>query len=358
MPTADALLPYLRRIDAARVYSNRGPLVDELERHLETLVGAPTVTTTNGTDAIELALRALGVKRGSLIAMPAMTFVGTGQAVQHADYRMALFDVDARNWQLSPDTVRQAMRAGFPIRAVVVVAAFGIPVPIAPWDDFARETGLPVVIDAAGAIADQKVSERANTATTYSLHATKFIGAGEGGFVASHNRHVLDMVRRLSTFGHGGRNAKMSEYHAAVALACTRPAWLEERARLTQQVGFWYVQQLDGFYDLPTRGTFSTLLPVLLPNSVRACDAIAAFAAAGIGSKQWYRPFLDELPQFGAAPRPAEMPVTQALRERMVGLPFHTSLTREDVLHVCNTLRDIVNEHTAPDPSVPDIAVA
>src|SRR5689334_13977749 len=90
MPSADELLPYLRRIDASRWYTNFGPLVDELERELRESLGeasqAALTTVANCTLGLELALAASGLAPGARVLLPALTFVATGMAVRRAGY--------------------------------------------------------------------------------------------------------------------------------------------------------------------------------------------------------------------------------------------------------------------------------
>jgi dTDP-4-amino-4,6-dideoxygalactose transaminase len=336
MPSADELLPLLREIDEKRQYSNNGPLVQRLAARLSAMTRSRCAVVSNGTHAIELALRALDLPRGANVLVPAVTFSATAQAVINARLTPVIVDVDAGSWQLHPAHALQLSQ----ISAVLPVAAFGLPVLVAPWERFSDSTGLPVVIDAAGAIYGQEVSARPSIVTVFSLHATKSLGAGEGGFVASRDQRLIDRVASLAAFGPGGTNAKMSEYHAAVALASMRrnesgPNW---RPRVFRDYAFGglpeSVEMQDGIQPM------RTLLPVLLPTNAQ--DVAAEMLARGIETKRWYAPFLNERPEFGLCPQSESMPVTDALRDRLLGLPFHAFLTEGDVARVCAALRDAI----------------
>lgn len=345
MPTADELLPFLRRIDAEKRYSNGGVLVRELEKALAELVHAPTTAVSNGTVAIELALRALRLPRGAAVAIPAMTFVATGQAVCNAQLKPVLCDVDPVTWQLTPEAVVDAAD-GMPIRAAIPVASFGMPVPIEPWERFARDTRMPVVIDAAGALTAQVVSQSPSLVTTFSLHATKFVGAGEGGAVATTDRMLLRRIAEMKAFGHWGTNAKMSEYHAAVALASLAVSRMSGKLGRNDRVARSYFAGLADIPGIalqqPSPRADGTLLPVLMPAGRTADHVQDVLASIEIESKQWYRPFLDELQQFGNCSRPMQLPTTQMLRERMLGLPYHGYLTEVDIATVCSALETAV----------------
>ena len=134
-------------------------------------------------------------------------------------------DVESDDWLMQPATaakIAASMRGD--VGAVMPVAAFGQPVDVAAWDEFRSDTGLAVVIDSAAGFDAMGVGQTPNVV---SLHATKALGAGEGGFVASCDFNLIRRIQTYFNFGFLGTreaqvlgfNGKMSEYHAAVALA-------------------------------------------------------------------------------------------------------------------------------------------
>lgn len=338
MPTADELLPYLRQMDEARVYVKGGPLVKRLELELSALTRSPCTVVANGTVSLELALRALELPRGAGVLMPAVTFVATAQAVVNAGHVPVLCDVDPATWQLNAGLAAQLVANDRSIRAVIPIAAFGLPVPIEPWERFNYRTNLPVLIDAAGAIYGQKTSPVPEIIVSYSLNATKALGAGEGGVIATSDLLLGERVASLANFGPGGTNARMSEYHAAAALASLRhvTSWRTDVDR-------WYAEHLPSGLCLQRgKQPMRTLLPVLLPEGVSAAAAQDELARAGVEAKLWYRPFLDERAQFFSCAKWGPMSVTETLREHLLGLPYHAFLTEADVTNVCSTLKRII----------------
>lgn len=338
MPTADDLLPYLRQIDESRIYVKGGPLVRRLELELAALVRAPVKVVGNGTVAIELALRALRLPRGSSVLVPAVTFVATGQAILNAGLQPVIAAVEPGTFQLNAETAIDICAADKRIAAVVPVAAFGLAVPVCDWEQFNIATRVPVVIDAAGAIYDQSTSPCTEMLITFSLNATKALGAGEGGAVASCNLVLNERVEALANFGPGGTNARMSEYHAAVALASlrTRPDWRGPIfARYAERFGGPGMGRILG-----GRQSHRTLLPVLLPPGVNATDVADRLRGLGIETKPWYRPFLDERHEFMHCEKWGPTTYTEILRERLIGLPFHAFLSVDDVDAVCDALAE------------------
>lgn len=350
MPRAEALAPYLRRIDDARWYTNFGPLVRELEGRLGAQFAPEDhlVTVSSGTAGLELALDALGLRAGARVLLPDFTFVATATAIIRSGFRPVVCDVDARSWLLTPAIARYAIAAR-EVDAVMPVATFGCPQDADAWDRFSVQTGLPVVIDAAGAFGNQRSGGRVHV--VFSLHATKALGAGEGGFLVSRDAAVTERVRRLSNFGidvatgivdRPGTNAKLSEYHAAVALAALeswpsradarRAQWRSLLDLMRERCPALSVQQR------PEGGAY-TIAPVLLPQSAVPEAVIAALARAGVQTRRWYFPPLSEHPAFAAVERAGALDGVGAVAGRVLGIPFHLELTSDDLRHVFDVLR-------------------
>jgi len=205
LPGREAIVPYLDRIDEARWYANFGPLACELEARIAARLRPPAsvVSLSNGTLAATLALKASGARAGTLCALPAWTFVASAHAAVQAGLIPYFLDVDPDTWMLDPSRIDAAID-GAPgeVGAIMPVAPFGRIPDLDAWRDVADWTGLPVVVDGAAAF-DGLAS--APVPVAVSLHATKTVSAGEGGFVASEDEAFLKRVRQISSFGFDGR---------------------------------------------------------------------------------------------------------------------------------------------------------
>lgn len=343
LPRAEVLLQYLHEIDGNRIYSNFGPVSELFEQKLASHLGLPdkdgcVATVANGTLGLTLALQASGTVPGSLCLMPAWTFVATAHAAVAAGLVPYLADVDAASWALDADRTREMIRrASGRVGAVVPVLPFGSPAEVGAWDELARDTGVPVVIDAAAAFDGLVPGE---SPAVVSLHATKVLGAGEGGLVVSTRSELIEDIRRRMNFGFHARreaevaalNAKMSEYHAAVGLAGIAE-WQSVRKEFREATLF-YVEALSsvaGIHWLPGYGTewVSSTCVVGLSRPV-ARELAAALAARGIDSRSWYGGGLHRHAAFAQFPRD-ELPVTERLAESTLGLPLFRGITREQV---------------------------
>ncbi len=352
LPAAEAIRPYLERIDAARFYSNFGPLSRELEARLSSHFGLSpdcAVSAANGTIALTAALATLTGGEGTCL-LPSWTFCASAHAVIAAGLRPHFLDVDPHSWRLAPGVAEQALGEIEGVRAIMPVAPFGAPVDVTPWEALMRRTGIPVLIDAAAAFAEQKIGA---IPVVISLHATKILGAGEGAIVLARNPELIAEVTRRLNFGfHGTRvarvagfNGKLSEYSAAVGLAA-HDAWAQNRLRWSSLLDR-YESALDARHVERTgpcqRGLSSTLV-YSFPTD--ATDLSSRLAQTGIGSLRWYGAGCHAEPAFEAFPRQS-LPVTSALGFSCLGLPFFLDMDDRAIHAVSDALAHSIRKRPA-----------
>lgn len=347
LPRADEILPYLERIDGQRWYSNFGPLIMEFEARLAARFtgGAQVTTVSNATQGLTLALKAMDLEPG-LIAIPSWTFVATAHAVLQAGLTPWMLDVDAESAMLEPAAVRARLAsAPGPVRAVIPVAPHGQMVDLAAWRAFRAETGLPVLVDAAAAF-DMAVD--AALPIVVSLHATKAMGIGEGGFLATADAELAARFRELTTFGFRGSrearlpatNAKLSEYAGAVGLAGL-DAWPATRRRFCQAA-----QRLRLALALTPEVAFqpgwgfswvSSVCVVGLPPGT--ADAVEDHLSdEGVDTRRWWGDGCHRNPAFADLPR-TDLANTEALARSTLGLPFMVDMTEDETLRVAGALQ-------------------
>lgn len=349
LPTRAAIAPYLDRIDEARWYTNLGPLVRELEVRLAARLagGAGVVTVSNGTVALTLALKAAGAAPGSLCLMPAWTFVATPHAALDAGLIPYFVDVDPDTWMLDPARVGAAIAAApGKVGAIMPVAAFGRMPDLGRWRDVAEATGLPVIVDGAAGF-DGLTS--APVPVTVSLHATKTVATGEGGFVASEDAAFLQRVRSLSAFGFAGDrtartpavNGKLSEYAAAVGLA-SLDAWPADRLRFALTA-----QRLRAGLALTPQIRFQTGWGTGWVSSVCVIEAppwsgpamAERLGALGVDTRDWWGAGCHLHPAFADCPR-GPLPVTDRLAASTLGLPYFIDLPEDASARIAWAVQD------------------
>lgn len=349
LPLADRITPYLGAIDLSRIYTNFGPLSLSLETRLAAHFGvgnAAICMTANATQGLTLALSTLAARPGTLCVMPAWTFVASAHAAVSAGLTPYFVDVDPQTWALNPESMDEVIaRAPGTVGAIMPVAPFGRPIDVLSWDRYRARTGLPVVIDAAAGF-DSVVPGK--TPVVVSLHATKVIGVGEGGFVMTTDEAVINGLRARSNFGFNGArmsiaastNAKLSEYHAAVGHASldewtgARAEWmavaaayrkiLPESNRIKYQVGFG------------TDWIASTCV-LYLPGS-DANGMESALADAGIETRRWWGDGTHLHPSTAKFPRSA-LHVTENLAKSTLSVPFYRDLDPTQIEKVAAALQ-------------------
>lgn len=347
LATAEQLQPYLRRIDAARWYSNGGPLVKEFEARLAQHCGggAFVATVANATIGLTLALFACDLPEGALCMVPSWSFAATGHATLLAGLVPWFVDVNVETWALEPDAARELLPAApRKVSAVLPVSPFGAPLDLRSWHAFQEETGIAVVADAAAGFDSVQADE---VPAVVSLHATKACGTGEGGFVVSTDQRLAEEIEKRANFGFWNSressvralNGKLSEYAAAVGLAELNN-WGQTRAEF-QRVASAYRDALAGQSAVRLQPGFGDrwISSVVVVESL-ADDAesiTAKLAKHGIGSRRWWGGGLHRHRTFKEFPR-HQVTQTEALADRVVGLPCWRDLPTEQVSRICELL--------------------
>src|SRR4051794_3465419 len=269
-----------------------GPEVEAFESEFASYLGVGhCVGVANGTDALTLALRALGVEHGDEVVLPSFTFFATAEAAVNAGATPVFCDIDPDTFCVTRETVERAITPR--TKAIVPVHLFGN---VAPIPDL-LELGLPVLEDAAQAAGATLGGVKAGAlghAATYSFFPSKnLFGVGDGGAVVTNDDEIAARIRRLrfhgsddkQTFVEVGYNSRLDELQAA-ALRLFLPeldGWNEARRAAARA---YEEQGLGEFVGLPQPVDGSD--PVYHLYTVRsehADELAAALKAVGIGSR-------------------------------------------------------------------------
>jgi dTDP-4-amino-4,6-dideoxygalactose transaminase len=318
-----------------------GPEVDSFEREFAAYCGARhCIGVANGTDAITIALRALGIERGDEVVVPSFTFYASVEATVNAGATPVFCDVDPATFCITRETVERAITPR--TKAIVAVDLFGW---LPPLDDL-RELGLPILEDAAQAHGAERGGRRSGTlgdAATFSFFPSKNLGAlGDGGAIVTDDDAVAETARRLRfhgstdkvTYTEVGYNSRLDELQAAVLreLLPELDGWNGAR----RQAARWYAER--GLGDVPglelprfedEREHVLHLYVVRHPEP----DALAAsLAERGVASRGYYRRPVHLQPameRFGGAT--LELPGTDEAARTHLALPMGTGMSAEQV---------------------------
>jgi dTDP-4-amino-4,6-dideoxygalactose transaminase len=340
----------LRERAAAVLESGRyilGPEVEAFESELAAYLGvAHVVGVANGTDALTIALRALGVGPGDDVVVPSFTFYASAEAVPATGARPVFCDVDAETFCVTADTVRAALTPR--TRAVVAVDLFGNAAPIPDIEAL----GVPVVEDAAQALGTRLGQRRAGAlgaAATLSFFPAKNLGAfGDAGAITTDDDAVADAARMLRfhgsrdkvTYEHVGYNSRLDELQAALlrVLLPELDGWCEGRRAAARHYEDAGLGDLVGL-PRPVAGADPAwhLYVVRHPLAARL---EAALARVRIGARVYYRTPVHRQPAMRAHAAGAVLPVTDELAETHLALPMSPVLSRVEAIEVVSAVRE------------------
>jgi Predicted pyridoxal phosphate-dependent enzyme apparently involved in regulation of cell wall biogenesis len=337
----------------ARVFAGfsfvQGPEVEEFERaYAEFCEVGHVIGVGNGTDAIELALRAAGIGSGDEVVVPANTFVATAEAVVRAGGRVVFADCD-EDFLLDPTTLGRALTSR--TKAVIAVHLYG---QTAPIDDIRSVIGKTrtLIEDAAQAQGARYRGRRAGSladAAGTSFYPGKNLGAyGDAGAVLTSSAVIAERVRALGN--HGGRirhehqvvgtNSRLDSLQAVVLSAklAHLDEWNESRREAAAR------------YDALLAGSIQVITPRTLPGNehvfhqyvvrVRGRDRVVReLNDAGIGAGIHYPLPVHLVPAFLAdGSGPGSAPVAEALSAEILSLPIYPGLTAEQQDRVVEVL--------------------
>ena len=338
LPTAEAIFPFLKKIDSSRVYSNFGPMEHELTQRLADYFNVDfenVLLVTSGTLALQAAV-ATSSRIGSRWVIPGWTFVATAQAVVSAGSTVEFEDVDVDLWSLIPNRRRDA-------DGVLTVAPFGGEVRIDPWisESFER----PVIIDAASCFdscRDLSSVKQNNVAVMVSLHATKLVTTGEGGVIVGPREWISEMKRWIN-FGflgdrianRTGTNAKLSEYQAAIGLASldqwgwAREEWSTRLEKLRNNLADRNIIVQPAI----NQGYVTSTLVALFETSAEKSEAKSRLDEAQIESRDWWGTGVHTMPAFSNSlpVLPQSLSRTDDLAARTLGMPMYVDMSDREI---------------------------
>lgn len=321
-----------------------GPQVAEFEREFAAYCGTEHgVGVGNGTDALEIALASLDIGRGHRVALPAMTFFATYEAIVNVGAIPVLVDVDEETLSIDSALLEAAAATG--LDAVIAVHLYGIPVDV---DAIRRAApGVPILEDAAQAHGARFRSKRVGSlgdAAAFSFYPSKNLGAlGDGGFVTSSDETVAARARMLRNHGEvakythvvAGRNSRLDSIQAAALSVKLRhlDGWNDQR----RAIAAVYASGLAG--SVRTLAAPVDAQPVwhLYPVGVTDPQAfMERLAAMGIGSARHYPHAISQHP---AVESREGFPVAERWAAQTVSLPMYPEMELEQAEQVVGAVR-------------------
>lgn len=339
--------------------SSEGPFVERLESGVATALGRKFgIAVCNGTAALDVAVRALGIGPGDEVILPSFTIISCAAAIVRAGATPVVVDSDPATWNMD---VRQVETRITPrTAAVMCVHIYGLPVDMAPLETLCREKGLAIIEDAAEAIGlryGNRMCGSFGQISTLSFYPNKHITTGEGGMILTDDADLAQQCRSLRNlcFGQSNRfehhelgwNYRMSNLQAAVGVAQLER--LDQHLERKREIGSYY------------NAAFSDLTDVQLPQeSVADSDncywvygmvlerghsldretTLRMLAEKGVGTRPFFWPMHEQpaLKRMGLF-ADEQHPVAEHISRRGFYIPSGLSLDDEQLKQVSETVR-------------------
>jgi perosamine synthetase len=354
---------YMARCIETGWISSEGPAVQEFETRMAARVDRRHgIAVSNGSTALDLAVKALNLPKGSEVIMPDFTIISCAAAIVRADLKPVLVDADARTWNM--DVSQLASKISDKTRAIMVVHIYGLPTDMDPVLDLAKRHDLRIIEDAAemhgqtyrglpcGSFGDVSV---------FSFYPNKHITTGEGGMVMTNDDRIAEYCRLLRNLSHSpkrrfvheelGFNYRLTNLQAALGIAQLER--LDATVAKKREMGRVYNEAFEGIPELeipPARADYAEniywVFGMVLTDSVEmdAEEIMSRLGKLHIGT----RPFfwgMHEQPVFQKMGwyRNERYPVTERIARRGFYVPSGLGLTVEQQDRVITGVKQVLD---------------
>ncbi|MFG5778557.1 DegT/DnrJ/EryC1/StrS family aminotransferase [Comamonas sp. J-3] len=353
----EAFLAYVNRLLDNKWLTNNGPLVQEFEKRVAAYLGVKhCIAMCNGTVALEIAIRALGLT-GEVI-VPSWTFVATAHALYWQGITPVFADIDPETHNLDPAAVRRMITPR--TTGIIGVHLWGRSAQVAELQEIANEHGLKLMFDAAHAFGSSYKGRSIGNfgaCEVFSFHATKAFNTMEGGAITTNDDELAEAMRLMRNFGfkgydnviHPGTNGKMIEVCAAMGLV--NLDGFDDIIAANQSTHAAYRQALANIpgikmlsYDNGERNSHHyVVVEVGADCPVRRDDIIEALHGENILARKYFwpgchrmQPYRDLFPHAGLV-----LPQTAEVAERVMVLP-NGSLSDDVIKTIAEIIRTLV----------------
>jgi dTDP-4-amino-4,6-dideoxygalactose transaminase/aminoglycoside phosphotransferase len=338
-----------------RILTNDGPLVGELEERVAELLGVGhVVSVTNATIGLEIAAKAAGIEGQAIV--PSFTFIATAHALDWVGIQPIFGDIEPRRLTLDPGAIEPLI--GPRTTGIVATHVWGRTCDTEKLADLAASRGLRLLYDAAHALACSRDGRMVGTfgdAEVFSLHATKFVNAFEGGLITTNDDGIAERARLLRNFGFDGpdhtvsrgTNGKMSEASAAMALTSLES--LDEFLTVNRRNERLYAQGLAGLdgvslLEPDDRGVCNSQ-HVVVRIDPQACplgrDHLRrVLRAENILARRYFYPGCHRMEPYVSRRegRPLTLPVTERVADEVLLLPTGTAVGSAEIAATCELI--------------------
>ena len=339
LPPQETYLQLVKEIFGRNWLTNNGPLVNQLELNLKEYLDVKHLLfVSNGTIAIQLAIRALDLK-GEIITTP-FSYVATTSSIVWEHATPVFSDIDPKTLNIDPNEIEKHITER--TSGILATHVYGNPCAVEAIQEIADKHQLKVIYDAAHAFGvthrGKSIFEYGDISTT-SFHATKLFHTTEGGAVVTRDPELLRTMAFMRNFGHDGPekfagvgiNGKNSEFHAAMGI-CNLP-YLPEIISRRKHLCTYYDETLKNLRVTRPECTDPesynyAYYPVLFESEAVLLEAVALLNQKEIFPRRYFYPTLSNLPYVLNA---GDLPVATDIAKRVLCLPLYHELTEAEI---------------------------
>lgn len=345
--------------------SSAGKYINQFESEFAKYVGIKhAISCSNGTVALHVPLLALGIGPGDEVIVPTLTYIATANAVEYVHAKKVLVDCDPITWAIDINDLKKKISPK--TKAIMVVHLYGHPADMDPIIELASKYNIHIIEDCAESIGatytSKKTGETKMTGSygiisTFSFFGNKVITTGEGGMIVTNDDSLNEKMRILKGQGMDpkrrywhpvvGYNYRMTNIQAAIGLAQLEQ--VEQFLSYRRKLAGWYnthLASLKDFIVTPYEADWAKhcywMYSILIKNANQSQrdEMMSHLANQGIETRPIFYPMHQMPPHFSEL----SFPNADRIAAQGINLPTHVGLTEDDVIFVCEKIKDFFHK--------------
>lgn len=347
LPPIEEYEKYIKQIWDNGQLTNRGPLFCDFENKLKEYLGVDDAHfVSNGTIALQIAIRALDIMDGEIITTP-FSYIATTSSILWERCEPVFVDIESDTYCIDVDKIEAAITSK--TKAIMPVHVFGFPCDVQAINDLAKKYNLKVIYDAAhsfGVKYDNRSLLDYGDISITSFHSTKLFHTIEGGCLVTKDIDVSKKIELIKQFGHylddhimPGINAKASEFQAAMGLCNLK--YIDYLIIKRKAIFELYNKLLAGQFKTSIVGQQAgyehnyAYYPILFKNEDHLLKCFKALAENEIYPRRYFYPSLNKISYLDSK---QNCPVSEDIASRIACLPLYDSLSEDIVKAICKIL--------------------
>lgn len=349
LPDYSLFESYMKKIWESNILTNNGPLVKQLEEQLKNFLNVKHLFfTSNGTIAIQIALKALGIQK-EVITTP-FSYVATTNSILWENCKPIFADINKGDYNIDVNKIKEKISPE--TEAILATHVYGNPCDVLAIKKLADENNLKVIYDGAHAfdsLYEGKQLLSYGDISTCSFHATKLFHTVEGGCIITDDDEIANRIMLMRQFGHVydeyfsiGINGKNSEFHAAMGLSMLPSIKLikqnrRETCELYQRLlGNLQISQPKALKNTEYNYAY---FPIVFESEDILLKVKSELEKININTRRYFYPSLNNLPFLDGA----DCSVSEKISSRVLCLPLYYDFDKRNVHIISDCIRNILN---------------